>query len=288
MENLNPNAPLRAPWRDTFESHLARMKTTEFSLATVYRDANGKVYPRVRTCMFRSFWAELTLRDSAKAEMQQHNQARAGRDNRKDREKGGENPPVYESDMLAFTTDVRMAKVDQILSENEGAGGEVEAMFWVKDAMTQWRLNGRAFIVGGDREDNVEKQHREQIWKWMRPRSTMNDTPPVPAETDKSWNWENEITAHFANMSPVMRGTFKSPPPGIPRFAPHDSSLTFGQEVYDLHDPVARSNFRVVVIQPWEVEYLDLQDRKRFKWALVPRDSKDKGKYYWRGEELWP
>lgn len=63
-----------------------------------------------------------------------------------------------------------------------------------------------------------------------------------------------------------------------------------GQRVTDLHDPVARGNFRVVVIQPEEVERLDLtnqEDMRRWKWI---RGSSDTEKYQsdWIETELWP
>lgn len=53
----------------------------------------------------------------------------------------------------------------------------------------------------------------------------------------------------------------------------------------DLHDPVARKNFRVVIIKPEEVEQLDLSDptkARRHRYTFV-KDSAD-----WKVEELWP
>lgn len=123
------------------------------------------------------------------------------RDSSAEGEGGRINPDVYESDMLTFTTDVRMEKVRQIESEEKGnVGGEVEAMFWVKDVMTQWRVKGRAFIVGGEGGNKLELANRERIWAWMRARHSAS------RDSAKSWNWEKEVTAHFANMSPIMRG----------------------------------------------------------------------------------
>jgi len=61
-----------------------------------------------------------------------------------------------------------------------------------------------------------------------------------------------------------------------------------GQKVTDLHDPVARKNFRVVVIEPEEVELLDLtnlEDAKRWKWTLAREDRPEN---HWVQTELWP
>lgn len=52
----------------------------------------------------------------------------------------------------------------------------------------------------------------------------------------------------------------------------------------NLQDPIARENFRVVLILPEEVESLDLTDLddvRRRKWTLGP-DGK------WEEIEIWP
>lgn len=51
----------------------------------------------------------------------------------------------------------------------------------------------------------------------------------------------------------------------------------------DLNDPVARKNFRVIVIKPEEVEQLDLSDpakARRQQYTYVDGE--------WKHEELWP
>lgn len=56
----------------------------------------------------------------------------------------------------------------------------------------------------------------------------------------------------------------------------------------DLHDPVARANFRVVIIQPQEVERLDLTDQengKRWNWKIS--DASGTG-IRWHETEVWP
>lgn len=92
----------------------------------------------------------------------------------------------------------------------------------------------------------------------------------------------------FKLVLTMTTGTFRVPPPGQPRSkVPDDPALGLGQKVTDLHDPVARKNFRVVVIQPEEVERLDLsnqEDVRRWKWTLVD----DQSGSHWVETELWP
>ncbi|KAK2780935.1 hypothetical protein FQN53_000887 [Emmonsiellopsis sp. PD_33] len=280
------NPPPHAPWRALFQSHISKLSSPEFSFSTVYQDPNGKIYPRVRTCVFRGFWAQLDLRDSAKAMLL------------KDETDGNKeirlNPGIYESDMLTFTTDVRMEKVGQIHSINDDGGGQVEGVFWVKDAMTQWRIRGRAFVTGGDSHGADEISAKESIRKWMRLREGGEN------DDTKIWSWEREITTQFANLSPIMRGSFKNPPPGtpIPNSVPNPG-VKLGQRVDDLHDPVARANFRVVVIIPEEVESVDLtspEQAKRIRWTLAEKDedptnasnTRNEPRMCWKAVELWP
>lgn len=71
-----------------------------------------------------------------------------------------------------------------------------------------------------------------------------------------------------------------------------DPSLRVGQKVTDLYDTVARTNFRVVVIIPEEVERLDLSDNdniRRWKWNLIEKDAgKGSSQVQWVETELWP
>lgn len=84
-------------------------------------------------------------------------------------------------------------------------------------------------------------------------------------------------------------GSWKNPPPGTPVEGEPDQDHQLAQKVYDLEDLIARSNFRVVVIKPDEVEQTDLSDpatARRWKYTLVYGAQDGKGE--WKKEELWP
>ena len=53
----------------------------------------------------------------------------------------------------------------------------------------------------------------------------------------------------------------------------------------DINDPVARKNFRVIVIKPEEVESTDLSDPETSRRQRYTFDSKT-GE--WSHDELWP
>ncbi|KAG4428401.1 hypothetical protein IFR05_016113, partial [Cadophora sp. M221] len=125
-----------APWRPLFLTHISKMPSPEFVFSSLHpspsKDSPVPYLPRARYCVFRGMWAELPEN--------KHNTA-------------PRNERVYESDLLTITTDVRMEKVPEIFassqghgdvsqSQGSGGGGPVEAVFWVKDVMTQWRIKG--------------------------------------------------------------------------------------------------------------------------------------------------
>ena len=254
------SAPAPAPWRAAFVDDVASMKQATFVLATVRGAA-----PRARTCIFRGMWCSLPAND---------------------RNPAPRNPALYESDLPVFTTDVRMDKVEDILG-----GGPVEAVWWAEARGTQWRVRGTAWVLGPDVEEDGGKAAREMLRGRMRLREAEGGSVKGTAPAGE-WSWAREITAHFGNLSPVMRGTFRNPSPGRPiaEPVPPESGLGLSQTVEDLHDQVARANFRVVVIMPDEVEQVDLSDMKnprRLLYSLRQAPEEDKlGR--WEAVELWP
>jgi pyridoxamine 5'-phosphate oxidase len=178
-----------APWRSQFLEHVGKMESPEFVLSTVARPHNSSfsAEPRARYCIFRGMWASLPPN--------KHNDA-------------DKNPEVYESDCLTFTTDVRMEKANHFFESESsdetatGGGAPVEAVWWVKekDIMTQWRVRGDAWILGPDVEDG-RKKGPKTVKEAIQPRMR------VLNETQKDdWKWGTEVTAHFGNLSPGMRG----------------------------------------------------------------------------------
>lgn len=192
------------------------------------------------------------------------------------------NPASYESDLLTITIDVRMEKTPDLFwngtgeRPQSGGGGPVEVVFWAPQARTQWRLRGRAYVIGPNIDSNAAAPIRKVIGRYMR------------RTGEGEWSWGRELTAHFGNLSPGMRGSFRNPPPGTPRGRKPDLGLGLGQRVDDLHDEVARRHFRVAVIVPDEVDRLDLTDpneARRWNYTLNEPTSEDMS---WKTTELWP
>lgn len=83
--------------------------------------------------------------------------------------------------------------------QGSGGGGPVEAVWWVKEVGTQWRVRGEAFVVGEDIEEGGSsgvRTVRSEVGRRMR----------RVDEGEGEWSWGRELTAHFGNCSPGMRG----------------------------------------------------------------------------------
>jgi len=174
------------------------MDSPEFVLSTLQSAPEGAptpYIPRARYCIFRGMWAELPEN--------KHNQAPM-------------NERVFESEMPTFTSDIRMEKIGQIFAtsaghatkdeqcQGSGGGGPVEAVWWIKEVGTQWRIKGEAFVVaedieGGGEESSGVRTVKSEIGSRMR---------AVQPGKEGEWSWATELTAHFGNNSPGIRGRF--------------------------------------------------------------------------------
>jgi pyridoxamine 5'-phosphate oxidase len=198
MSSTAPDASVlpKAPWKSLFNEHVSKMSPPQFVLGTVAAAPQGATtpfVPRVRYCIFRGFWTELPEN--------KHNDAER-------------NAKVFESDCPTFTTDVRMEKVGQLFgtgpghaisdeqTQGSGGGGPVEAVWWVEETGTQWRIKGRAFVVANDMENKEESSGvrtvKSEVGKRMR---------VVNQGQQGDWSWTRELTASFGNQSPGIKGT---------------------------------------------------------------------------------
>lgn len=258
-------AATAAPWRDTFLSHVTAMDEPSFTLSTLHPSSQTTL-PRARTVIFRGMWASLPVNPKNPANL---------------------NPVgAYQSDLPTLTTDARMDKIPELVgssssSEVQGPqscrGGPVEVVFWMPKVRTQWRLRGHTYIIGPDIDEDAAAPVRHSLRRWMR----------RGGDEAGSWSWSRELTAHFGNLSPLMRGSFRNPPPGTPVSKQPGEGEGPGQKVEDVHDKIARRNFRVIVVVPEEVDQVDLTNPergRRWNYKIVETDGADS----WKVTELWP
>ncbi|KAG5977031.1 hypothetical protein E4U55_007103 [Claviceps digitariae] len=278
--NSNSNtttAVAAAPWREAFLSDMQSMKSPNFTLSSVYQAAPSTFLPRARTVVYRGMWACLVPNSKNPAAL---------------------NPASYQTDLPTITTDARMHKVSELFSTSttpagsssssccspSAKGGPIEAVFWADQSQTQWRLRGHVYMIGPDIDSDSAAPVRESLMPYMR-RVPAQKEQHQHQQTAEPWSWSRELTAHFGNVSPSMRGTFRNPPPGTPITDKPEQGLglRLGQKVQDMQDDLARQNFRVLVIVPDEVDKVDLaagEGGRRWKYTLQGEA--------WKETELWP
>jgi len=192
-------APKPAPWRSDFLADLGKMDSPEFVFSSLHSAPSGaptQHVPRARYCIFRGFWAELPENKHNEAPMNERN---------------------FESEMPTFTSDVRMMKVPEIFGSSaghaksldqavgSGGGGPCEAVWWVKETQIQWRMKGQAFVIAPDIEEETDQSKMGSGVRTVK--SEVGSRMRVVKEDGKSdWSWSKELTAHFGNNSPGLRG----------------------------------------------------------------------------------
>ncbi|KAF4587504.1 hypothetical protein GQ602_004197 [Ophiocordyceps camponoti-floridani] len=252
------SALTEAPWRAAFLSHIQQLEPPNFYLSTLRAVRSQSPSPACRTVIYRGMWAGLAAHPKNPARL---------------------NPDVYQTHLPTLTTDARMDKTSELMaSEAEatqsGGGGPVEAVFWAPKVQTQWRLRGRGYVVGPDIDTEAGASVRAALNPYMH---------RIGDGSEDAWSWSRELTAHFGNLSPLMRGSFRNPPPGTP-LDQMPEPLGQGQMIDGVDDGVARANFRVIVIVPDEIDRLDLSDPKQGRrWNYRVGDDGS-----WKVTELWP
>lgn len=166
------------------------------SLHSAPKDSPTPYVPRARFCIFRGFWAELPEN--------KHNKAPV-------------NEKVYESEMPTFTSDLRMLKVPEVFvsspghaekleqTQGSGGGGPVEAVWWAKEAQKQWRMKGHAYVIGPDIEEDTEQSKSSSGVRTVK--SELGERMRIINDQGVGeWSWSKELTAHFGNNTPAIRG----------------------------------------------------------------------------------
>jgi len=205
-----------------------------------------------------------------------------------ERNKAERNPDVYSSDLPIFTTDVRMEKAGEIIKSAPGAsgsedvsvsggGGPIEAVWWIEETGTQWRIRGDAWIVH-DSDVESDGLQAKKVREAIQPR--MRTTDEVAG---RNWSWTREVGVVFGAQSPGIKGSFRQPTPGK-LVGKKPEGYEVGMKIDDLNDEIARRNFRVVVIRPFEVEVTDLSDpeKARRQYYTYQEDGN------WKHDTLWP
>lgn len=98
-------------------------------------------------------------------------------------------------------------KGERSQAKGSGGGGPMEAVWWVKEVGVQWRVKGTAFVVAND----IDQEGHEESSGVRTVKSAVGSRMRVKAGMEGKegeWSWGKEVTGHFGNCSPGMRGEF--------------------------------------------------------------------------------
>ena len=194
-----------------------------------------------------------------------------------------------------------------------GGGAYVEACFWAKgtDTQTQWRIRGRCYILALEDIDDLSLPHIRELYRRIEQRVRVQGTSLLEG-TSLGWSYHQEVLAHFANLSPLLRASFVpgtgQVTEGYCRGEPLPQGLHLPENVVPLDNDeavpaeyggngssrgeAARRNFRVGVILPEIVDRLDLSERggagKRWVHRLEGDGDGKKEPERWIETEVWP
>jgi len=176
--------------------------------------------------------------------------------------------------LLISTTDIRAQKTTQIIPNPH-----VEVAWWIDGTQEQFRITGQAGIIPAPSNDLY--RHFLYMTKHAPKGSALEGL------ATEGFDWEKKRREVFEKLSPKMRAAWCRPPPGS-RLQDYEDSKTWPER---LEEPkaddeeeekqrwaMALENFALVVVDPTEVDYLELgiypNRRTRF-WRTLKEGSWD-------------
>ncbi|KAI6015632.1 pyridoxamine 5'-phosphate oxidase-domain-containing protein [Pisolithus marmoratus] len=172
--------------------------------------------------------------------------------------------------LLISTTDIRTPKVTQVSPNANG----VEVVFWTEPTLEQFRISGRVYFVPSP--------------------SYAGTYPHIPspgysilfdALRQQNFDWEQTRLSTFNHLNGHMRASWCRPVPGTPMKGGYDDALEWPESLPALGEAKdeeeeknveeALKNFALVVIEPFEVDFVELgtKPEKRTVYRREPQET---------------
>ncbi|KAH8836012.1 pyridoxamine 5'-phosphate oxidase-domain-containing protein [Flagelloscypha sp. PMI_526] len=184
--------------------------------------------------------------------------------------------------LLLTTTDIRTPKVDQmVLNPN------VEVVWWIEGEKKQWRVNGNISII----PTPSHPLHRNFQSQWEAHRDIISG---LDALRNDQFDWPTQRLETFKSFSVRMRASFCRPVPGSkltedatkwPQTVVDPSEFEGSEEEKQQNQKnwdEAFGNFALVVVDPLEVDYLDMDVVPNRRWRQWVQGG------MWMEEEIVP
>jgi pyridoxamine 5'-phosphate oxidase len=175
---------------------------------------------------------------------------------------------------------VRAPKVHQLCSHPDTQGPTTEAAWWIAPASVQFRISARTHVLPA----SSNKLHSNFPLQLLSSAGGGDSGPDSPETAD---DWEKFRIKTFNALPPFLRASFARPIPGSSLQNPDDANVwpsalpKIGKEDSEedkSHIKDALENFALLVLEPLEVEYLELgvEPNRRTQWKLVKGEWREK------------
>ncbi|KAF4612268.1 hypothetical protein D9613_004277 [Agrocybe pediades] len=249
----------KAPrWKTALEDALSKYKNQTVVQIATLDSQSTQITPRVRSHIFRHFLTSLT------------------------------SPSLP---LLISSTDIRTPKVHQLTHTSPHA----ELAWWIDGTQQQFRLRSRVFLV-----PHAKHPVYTTFQNALDAADAGDAENPTPAlALFKNEDWEKRRVELFKSMSAHMKASWCRPTPGSILEGGEDEAKTWPERIDEPSDPsspdyetqkrnweFALSNFAIVVIEPYEVDFVDLKVIPNRRWLF--RRVKKQDDWVWEETELVP
>ncbi|KAI9569438.1 pyridoxamine 5'-phosphate oxidase-domain-containing protein [Boletus coccyginus] len=166
--------------------------------------------------------------------------------------------------LILSTTDVRSPKVTHL-----AANATTEVVYWTPSTLEQFRVLGRASVVPEVGYPGTYPSPRGVVYEALE---------------KEGFDWEAKRVETFDQMSAHMKATWCRPAPGTPLTRGEEETKGWPEKLPKLGEAtderekknlaVALSNFALLVIEPFEVDYIEFRVQPERR-TLFERDWED-------------
>ncbi|KAG8711148.1 hypothetical protein FRC08_016246 [Ceratobasidium sp. 394] len=181
--------------------------------------------------------------------------------------------------LLITTTDIRSLKVHQLRTHPSNNGPTSEAAWWIAPASVQFRISARTHILPAP-----SNQLHSDFPLQLLSSAGGGDSGPESPET--AADWEKLRIKTFNRLPAFLRASFARPIPGSVLANQEDAKIwpnslpgsdKAESEEEKEHIKQALGNFALLVLEPLEVEFLELgaEPNRRTRWKLFENEWKE-------------
>lgn len=194
--------------------------------------------------------------------------------------------------MLVTSSDVRTPKIVQMLSNSS-----VELAWWMEGSQDQFRISGKARIVPAPDtafHNMTSTLHSLGTASLNEGGEAERDDGGGCRDSQGKYDWEKKRKEVFEAMKPGMKATWCAPAAPGSRISSHDEANKWrctGPYLNEIKTDEERknyetalSNFAMVVIEPTQVDWVQLGEHPNRRTLFTRKDEQDRS--HWVEEIL--